>query len=121
MSEKVDLEQALAELVYSIALVDGVLDDQEMVAFEEMIVKEMKDQATEIRNKFLLLKGRSSPNVESVYKKAMYAIGQNKEFFCKQLKDKYVRIIQKVAGSVKGLRVEELKLLERFKNDIEYF
>ena len=35
MSEKVDLEQALAELVYSIALVDGVLDDQEMVALRK--------------------------------------------------------------------------------------
>ena len=121
MSKKVDLEQALAELVYSIALADGVLDDREMEAFEEMIEQELKDQAAEIKNRFLLLKGRSSPNVESAYKQAMYAIKQHKENFSEELKEKYYRIIKKVAGSVKGLRVEERQLLERFKNDLEYF
>ena len=121
MSKKVDLEQALAELVYSIALADGVLDDREMEAFEEMIEQELKDQAAEIKNRFLLLKGRSSPNVESAYKQAMYAIKQHKENFSEELKEKYYRIIKKVAGSVKGLRVEERRLLERFKNDLEYF
>ena len=121
MNDKIGLEQALAELVYSIALADGVLDDKEMEAFEEMITKELEDQATEIKNKFLLLKGRSAPNVESAYKQAMYAIKQNKEAFSDELKGKYFLIIQKIAKSVKGLRLEERKLLDRFKTDIEYF
>jgi len=121
MNDKIGLEQALAELVYSIALADGVLEDKEMEAFEEMITKELENQATEIKNKFLLLKGRSAPNVESAYKQAMYAIKQNKEAFSDELKGKYFLIIQKIAKSVKGLRLEERKLLDRFKTDIEYF
>lgn len=121
MNDRNGLEQALAELVYSIALADGVLEDKEMEVFEEMITQELEDQAGEIRDKFLLLKGRSAPNVESAYKQAMYAIKLNKDVFSDELKEKYFLIIQKVAKSIKGLRLEERKLLGRFKADIEYF
>jgi len=120
MNNKIGLEQALAELVYSIALADGVLEDKEMEAFEEMITEELEDQAVVIKDRFLLLKGRSAPNVESAYKQAMYAIKLNESDFSDELKDKYFLIIQKVAKSIKGLRVEERKLLDRFKTDIEY-
>jgi hypothetical protein len=49
----------------------------------------------------------------------MFAIKINKRNFDASLKQKYINVIERVAGSVEGLRKEEMDLIDRFKKDIE--
>lgn len=119
MSENIVLVQALAELVYSIALADGELEEKEKAAFNEIIESELGKSAWSAKNRFAILEERVSPNIDQSYKFALFAIKTNKEDFTDDLKQKYINVIEKVAKSVDGLRREEMKLLERFKKDVE--
>ena len=119
MSENIVLVQALAELVYSIALADGELEEKERKAFNEIIESELGKSAWSAKNRFAILEERISPNIEQSYKFAMFAIKTNKKDFDAGLKQKYINVIERVAGSVEGLRKEETELIDRFKKDIE--
>ena len=118
MSLNTDLEKALAELAYAIAYADGILEDVELEAFESIILEEMLEDAEGIRNQFLILGERDSPNIEQSYRQAMFAIKQNKEHFTEENKDQCIKVITRIANSVQGLREEERKLIERFKKDV---
>ena len=119
MSTNVHLEKALADLAYSIAYADGKLEESEWNAFEKMVDAELGEAAASVRNKFLLLGERSSPNIEQTYKEAMFTIRENKEDFDENLKRRFILILEKIADSVEGIREGEHNLIERFKYDIE--
>lgn len=120
MSENIVLVQALAELAYSIALADGELEEKEKVAFNEIIESELGKSAWSAKNRFAILEERISPNIEQTYKFALFAIKTNKKDFEEGLKQKYINVIERVAGSVEGLRQEERDIINRFKKDIEH-
>ena len=119
MSENIVLVQALAELAYSIALADGELEEKERKAFNEIIESELGKSAWSAKNRFAILEERISPNIEQSYKFAMFSIKTNKKDFDAGLKQKYINVIERVAGSVEGLRKDEMELIDRFKKDIE--
>ena len=119
MSDNNDLILALAELAYSIALADGELETSEKDAFNETIEAELGKSAWSAKNKFSILDERVSPNIEQAYKNTMFTIKNNKEDFNDELKLKFIKVIEKIANSVDGLRIYERELIERFKRDIE--
>ena len=119
MSQNSVLVQALAELAYSVALVDGQLEKEEKQAFDNVIETELGKSAMTVKNRFAILDERVSPNIEQAYKDAMFAIKDNKADFDEELKKKYIKVIEKIANSVEGLRTYERELISRFKKDIE--
>jgi tellurite resistance protein len=119
MSENIVLVQALAELAYSIALADGELEDKEKQAFIAIIDSELGKNAWSAKNRFSILEERIAPKVEQSYKIAMFAIKANKKDFSQELKRKFINVIQRIADSVDGLRIEEKEIIERFKKDVE--
>ena len=119
MSGNTFLEMALANLAYSVAYADGKLEESELKTFEEMLIKEFKEAAVSVRNKFLLLGERSSPNIEQAYREAMFAIKENKQDFDENLKKQFTLILKEIAESVEGIRDEERNIIERFKHDIQ--
>lgn len=118
MPTNIHLEKALANLAYSVAYADGILEESELKTFEKMLVRELKEAAVSVRNKFLLLDKRSAPNVEQAYKEAMFAIKENKLDFNEYLQEQFIIILEEIAISVEGLREEERSLIERFTHDI---
>ena len=114
-----ELEKALAELAYAIAYADGILEADELEAFEAIIKQELREDAEGIRNLFLMLRDRESPNIEQSYRQAMFAIKSNREHFTEDLKKKYLKVITRIANSVEGLREEEKKLIQRFERDAD--
>jgi uncharacterized tellurite resistance protein B-like protein len=119
MSENIVLVQALAELAYSIALADGELDTKEKKAFHEIIQSELGKSSWSAKNRFSILEERIAPNIDQSYKFAMFAIKTNKKDFSPELKQKFINVIERIAGSVEGLRTGEKEIIERFKKDIE--
>ncbi len=119
MSENIVLIQALAELVYSIAMANGEMEENEKKAFNEIIESELGKSAWSAKNRFAILEERVAPNMEQSYKIAMFAIKTNKKDFTDEVKQKFVNVLERVALSVDGVRSEEKALIERFKKDIE--
>ena len=113
------LVQALAELAYSIALADGALEQEEKDAFNRTIEAELGKSAWLAKNRFSILDERVSPNIEQAYKDAMFAIKNNQSDFDEGLKRKFIKVIEKIADSVDGLRSYERELINRFRKDIE--
>ena len=119
MSDNHDLIQALAELAYSIALADGELEKSEKDAFNEIIEAELGKRAWSVKNRFSILEERVSPNIEQAYRNTMFAIKNNQMDFDEELKMKFIKVVEKIANSVAGLRIYERELIDRFKRDIE--
>jgi len=119
MAMSPDLEKALAELAYAIAFVDDILEEEERLAFESILKEEMLEDSTGIRNYFLMLRERESPNVEQAYRQAMFSIKSNREAFSDDIKEKYLKVLARIADSVEGLREEERKLIRRFERDVD--
>ena len=119
MRTNVQLETALANLAYSIAYADGKLEDPEWNAFDEMVVSELGESAVSVKNKFLLLGERASPNIDQTYREAMFVIKNNREYFDDNLKQRFIKVLEHIADSVEGLREEERNLIERFKHDVD--
>ena len=119
MPTNIYLEKALANLAYSVAYADGKLEENELKTFEKMLIRELEDAAVSVRNKFLLLGERSSPNIEQAYREAMFAIKENKLDFNENLQIQFLIILEEIAVSVEGIREEERNLIERFKRDIQ--
>lgn len=119
MAENRELIQALAELAYSIAFVDGELQESERRAFESNIDALLGERASIAKNHFALLDERVTPNVEHAYRNVMFAIVRNRQDFDDELKKTFIEVIEKLAHSVYGLREQESHLVERFKKDVE--
>ena len=119
MAENRELILALAELAYSIAFVDGVLQDGERLTFESNIDAMLGERASIAKNHFALLDERVTPNVEQAYRNVMFAIVRNKEDFTGELKNMFIQVIENLANSVCGLRELESRMVERFKKDVE--
>ncbi|HBH23588.1 MAG TPA: hypothetical protein DDY13_09210 [Cytophagales bacterium] len=113
------LIQALAELAYSIALADGELQQDEKEAFYKIIDEQLQEDAWSAKNRFKLLEERVAPNVEQTYRFAMFAIKTNRRDFDGNLKAKFLNVIEGVANSVDGLREQERRLIDKFKQEVK--
>ena len=111
------LVQALAELAYSIAMADGELQAEEKETFFDFIDDEFQDDSWWAKNRFQLLEQRETKNIEQCYRFAIFAIKTNKSEFNKEMKQKFLNVINKVANSVNGLDPHEKEIIERFKID----
>lgn len=115
------LVQALAELAYSIALADGELHPEEKAAFYEIIENELQNDAQWAINRFQLLEEKAIPDLEQSYDFALFTIKSNRSDFDNMMKKKFINVISKVADASDGLSSEEIKLIERFKRDVDNF
>lgn len=120
MATNIRLEQALAELAYSIIYADGKADVSEIEALDNMICSIFGDKANQVRNKFHMLGERSSPNIDQAYRNAMFAIRDNKDFFVDEIREKLIVFLETLANASIGLRAEEHRLVERFREDIRH-
>lgn len=119
MSENIMLVHALAELAYSIASADGKVEKKEKEAFNKIIESEFGKNAASAKNRFAILEEDSLPNIEHSFRYSMFAIKLNKKYFDKELKEKFINVIEQIADSVDGLRNQEKHLISQFKREIE--
>lgn len=118
--ENIILVQALADLAYSIAIVDGNFEEKEKEAFYEIIESEFGNDASAAIDRFNILQNQENLSVNQCYNFAMFSIKSNKADFTPKLKDKYLKVMERIASSSDGLRDQEKKMIKRFKKDLEH-
>lgn len=111
---------ALGILTYAIAKSDGEVQPEEREKLFEIVKKNLDhnidfDYAEII---FQLLE-KQNQSYEQTYVWAISEFQKARHYLTPELKDKAYNLIQKVADAVNSVSVEEQKLIERFKRDIE--
>ena len=118
MSGKSEIYRAVSAIAYAIAKADGGLQDDEKKAFKSIIIEEFGHDAWMAESRFDLLDDMLQPTIEHSYNDALSVIKSNRQSFNEELRDKSIRIMERVAEAYKGKNEMEGFIIEKFKQDL---
>lgn len=121
MTSLQNLHSAIGELAYAIARADGAIQKEERKKFHDIVAAELrcKDYNFDISDIiFQILNRDKFIDTKTSYDWAMKEIRLNSHYLSPQLKETFVKVIEKVAKAYPPFTPEEMNLLERFKKDI---
>jgi uncharacterized tellurite resistance protein B-like protein len=119
MIEKQEIYRGIAEMAYVIAKADKGLSSEERVAFQQIIQEELSYDSWAALSRFELLDEVTRPTIDAAYNDALHDFRKYKTHFTEEIKQKSIRVLQKVAEACSGLSQKEELILERFKHDIQ--
>lgn len=121
MNSTQNLFYALGEFAYAIALADGKIQQQEKQALRNILIEEFKDNGKEYdftEIVFEVLRKDEIGNIETTYNLALKELKLNSHYLSPEMKEKFVRILQKVADAFPPATLKEVAIIEKFKRDI---
>ena len=117
-----NLHSAIGELAYAIARADGTIQKEERQKFHDIVAAELrcKDYDFDISDIiFQILDKDKYIDSQTSYDWAMKEIRLNSHYLSPQLKETFIKVMEKVAKAYPPVTNEEKEILERFKKDIE--
>lgn len=116
-----NLHYAIGELAIAVALADGEIQKEERDQFHKLV-------ETELRNKYyafdisdIIFKVMDKQQVSSTsdaYNSALKEIKMNSHYLSPELKATFIKVMEKVANTYKPVTINEMLLIEKFKEDI---
>ncbi len=116
-----NLHYAIGELAIAVALADGEIQKEERDQFHKLV-------ETELRNKYyafdisdIIFKVMDKQQVSSTsdaYNLALKEIKMNSHYLSPELKATFIKVMEKVANAYKPVTINEMLLIEKFKEDI---
>jgi uncharacterized tellurite resistance protein B-like protein len=116
--EKRELYRGIAEMAYVIARADRGLSAEERIAFYKIIKEELAFDSWAAESRFEILDEVIQPSIEKAYNEAIHDFRKYKAHLTEELKQKSVRVLQKVAEACSGFSEQEALIIDRFKKDI---
>jgi hypothetical protein len=116
--EKLELYRSIAEMAYVIAKVDKGLSSEERIAFYKVIEEELEYDAWAAQSRFELLDEVTEPDIDKAYNEAMYDFRKYKAHLTPEIKEKTVRVMQRVADACHGFNEREAFIMDRIKRDL---
>jgi tellurite resistance protein len=117
--EQREIYRAIAEMAYVIAKADKGLSAEERMTFNEIVEKELELNSWVAQSRFELLDEVTQPSIDIAYNEALHDLKKYREFLTDELKEKAIRVMQKVAESCSGYSEKERLIIDRFKNDLK--
>lgn len=117
--EKREIYRAIAEMAYVIAKADKGLSAEERITFTEIIEKELEMHSWVAQSRFELLDEVTQPSIDIAYNEALHDLKKYREFLTPELKEKAIRVLQKVAESCSGYSEKERLIIDRFRADLK--
>jgi uncharacterized tellurite resistance protein B-like protein len=117
--EKSELYRGIAEMAYVIARADRGLSAEERIAFYKIIKEELSYESWAAESRFELLDEVVQPTIEKAYNEAIHDFRKYRAHLTEDLKEKAVRVMQKVADACSGFSEREAIILDRFKKDLK--
>jgi tellurite resistance protein len=117
--EKRELYRGIAEMAYVIARADKGLSAEERIAFYKIIKQELSFDSWSAESRFELLDEVTQPSIEKAYNEAIHDFRKYKTHLSGELKEKALRVMQKVAEACSGFSEKEAIILDRFKADLK--
>jgi uncharacterized tellurite resistance protein B-like protein len=122
MTPTENLHYAIGELAYAMARADGFVQEEERKRFQDIVSGELKDdQYFDISSIIFQLMDRKMmhQNSQTAYNWAMHEIRTNSHYLSPRLKEKFIRVMEKIAEAYPPVTEEEKTMIENFRRDIE--
>ena len=116
--EKAAIFRAIAELAYVIAKSEHGISSEERISFFNIIREEFSDESWIAQSHFEILDEVMHPSLNEAYNTSIFELKKHKIHFTPALKDKAIRVLNRVAESFNGLGENEAFILDRLKKDI---
>jgi len=115
-----NLHFALGELAYAMARADGTVQKEERLKFRAIIESELKagHDAYGVSDIIFQVLARDKTDTETTYSWAMNAIRLNSHYLSPEMKQTFIRVMEKIAEAFPPVEASEHNLLERFRRDI---
>jgi hypothetical protein len=117
--EKLELLRCIAEMAYVIAKVDKGLSSEERIAFYNIIEEELEYDAWAAQSRFELLDEVIQPDIDKAYNEAMFDLRKYRKHLTPEIKEKTIRVMQRVADSSNGFNEKEAFIMDRVKRDLQ--
>ncbi len=116
-----NLHYAIGELAYAVARADGKVQKEEKKKFHDIVAAEIrcKDYNFDVSDIIFQIMERDKFDTPTVYKWAMNAIRTNSHYLSPELKQTFIKVMEKVAKAYPPVTNSENDVIERFKNEIE--
>lgn len=116
-----NLHYAIGELAYAMACADGIVQKEERKEFHDIVAAELrcKDYDFDFSDIIFQIMEKDGQSTEVAYSMALKNIKENSHYLSPELKQTFIRVIEKIARAYPPVTPEEKSFLERFKKDIE--
>jgi uncharacterized tellurite resistance protein B-like protein len=120
MTSLENLHYAIGELAYAIACADGAVQKEEHEKFMNMVEAEMrcKDYDFDVAGIIFQIMERDHTSVKDAYSSAMNQIQTNSHYLSPELKETFIRVLEKVARAYAPVTIDEIRLIDKFRSDI---
>jgi len=121
MTPRENLYYAIGELAYAVARADGQVQEAERRKFHDIVTGELgkKDGSVDVSEIiFKLMDKRGSTDSATTYDWAMNEIVTNSHYLSPAMKQKFIRVIERIAEAYPPVTPDEERIINRFKTDI---
>lgn len=116
-----NLHYAIGELAYAMACSDGKLQKEEREKFQKIVAAEirMHDPDFDVSDVIFKILEKDKADPQMTYDSAMRQIKLNSHYLSPQLKQTFIKVIEKIAMAFPPATLEEIEFVNKFKEDIE--
>lgn len=114
-----EIYRAMAELSYAVAKADGGMQSVEKEEFYRIMQEDLYPNGLLAESRFELLEEQGLLTVEQAYKTVLATLRMNKQFFTTEMRDLFIRVMERIAEVYNGIEESERVLIDRFKADLE--
>ena len=121
MTPTENLHYAIGELAYAVARADGEVQKEERLKFHAIVMAELrcKQYDFDVSDIIFRIMDKDKNSIQDVYGWAMKEIMTNSHYLSPELKETFIKVMEKVAKAYKPVTIDEQLLIDRFKKDIE--
>ncbi|MBA3666078.1 MAG: TerB family tellurite resistance protein [Bacteroidetes bacterium] len=115
------LYYAIGEMAYAIAKVDGPVQREERERFHKLVSEELQhgEYLFDISDIIFQILDKEKASAQMAYEFAMKQIRLNSHYVSPEIKDKFIRVMKKVAEAYAPISAEEQKMMDRFNAEIK--
>jgi uncharacterized tellurite resistance protein B-like protein len=123
MNPTENLHYAIGQLAFAVAFSDGKIQKEESENFHKIVSEELNNNSYDFDVSDIIFKVMEKDKMDSntVYEWAMKEIKTNSHYLSPQLKEKFISVIEKIAGAFPPVTNEESDIINRFKKDIKIY
>lgn len=116
-----NLHYAIGQLAYAVAHADGIVQAEERQRFHSIVEAELRcgDHDFDLSEIIFKIMDRDNHDSKTVYTWAMNEIKTNSHYLSPQLKQTFIKVMEKIAKAYPPVTENEQRLIEQFKKDIE--
>lgn len=116
-----NLHYAIGQLAFAVAFTDGKIQKEEREKFQEIVAEELshKDHGFDVSDIVFQIMGKDKMDSNTTYDWAMKEIKANSHYLSPELKQKFIKVMEKVASAYPPITTDESSIITRFKKDIE--